>query len=73
MPKLGLAASSPSLVAPVVAVAHDDADAFGVAQRLLVIPPEAVLVKGHNRGAGCHTVLPESQSFKLGLSIEGLE
>ena len=48
------------LVAPVVAVAHDDADALGVAEGLLVVPAEAVLVKGGNWRAGREGILSVS-------------
>ena len=51
---------APFLVAPVVAVTHDDADALGVAERLLVVPAEAVLVEGGDRGAGRDRVLSEN-------------
>ena len=53
---------APFLVAPVVAVTHDDADALGVAEGLLVIPAEAVLVEGRDRRAGGNRVLSEKGS-----------
>ena len=51
---------APFLVAPVVAVTHDDADALGVAERLLVVPAQAVLVEGRDRGSGRYRVFPEN-------------
>ena len=48
------------LVAPVVAVTHDDADALGVAEGLLVVPAEAVLVEGGDRRSGRYRVLSEN-------------
>ena len=51
------------LVAPVVAVTHDDADALGVAERLLVVPAQAVLVEGRDRRSGRYRILSENLGF----------
>ena len=51
------------LVAPVVAVAHDDADTLRVTEGFLVVPAEAVLVEGGNRRAGRESIL--SVSFQI--------
>ena len=48
------------LVAPVVAVTHDDTDTLRVAEGLLVVPAEAVLVEGGNWRAGRERILSVS-------------
>ena len=58
------------LIAPVVAVAHDDADALGVAEGLLVVPAEAVLVEGGNWRAGREGILSVScQSILINVNL----
>ena len=48
------------LVAPVVAVAHDDTDTLGVSEGLLVVPAEAVLIEGGDWRTGRERILSVS-------------
>ena len=51
------------LIAPVVAVAHDDADTLRVTEGFLIVPAEAVLVEGGNWRTGRESIL--SVSFQI--------